>query len=435
MPQLLNTSDADFRAAYDALVNLRREGEVDVADAVRSIIADVRARGDDALFELTEKFDRFDLRGAGMAVPVADIQAAYDACEPSLRQALELAAARIRAYHEKQMPDDGLFTDDAGITLGHRWTPVDAVGLYVPGGLAAYPSSLLMNAVPAKVAGVPRIAMVVPTPDGVVNPVILAAAHIAGIDEIYRVGGAQAIAALAYGTQTIARVDQITGPGNAFVAEAKRQVFGQVGIDMIAGPSEILVVSDDKSDPSWIAADLLSQAEHDEIAQSILITTDAGFAESVIAAVEAHLEVLPRADIARKSWDEFGAVIVASDIDEACALIDPLAPEHIELAVDEPEGLLPKFKHAGSIFMGRHTPEAVGDYLAGPNHVLPTSRTARFASGLNVLDFLKRSSILNCGPDGLRQVGGAAVRLAQEEGLDAHALSVAIRLNMPWQRD
>lgn len=434
MPQILNTKQDDFAARFADLVALKREGVADLRDVVGDIIADVQARGDKALFELTAKFDRFDLAANGMAITSDALKAAYDECEPTLRDALEMAAARIRAYHEKQLPEDGMFTDDAGVTLGHRWTCVDAVGLYVPGGLAAYPSSLLMNAIPAKVAGVPRLAMVVPTPDDVVNPVILAAAYIAGVDEIYRIGGAQAIAALAYGTETIVRVDQIVGPGNAFVAEAKRQVFGQVGIDMIAGPSEILVVSDNKSDPSWIAADLLSQAEHDEVAQSILITTDADFADQVIAAVDAHLSVLPRADIARKSWTDYGAVIIADDLAQAASLIDPLAPEHIELAVDDPDAMLPLFKHAGSIFMGRHTPEAVGDYLAGPNHVLPTSRTARFASGLNVLDFMKRSSILNCGPDGLAQIGESAVRLAQEEGLGAHALSVAIRLNMPWQR-
>jgi histidinol dehydrogenase len=402
---------------------------VDVNDVVTGIIADIRARGDVALVELTNKFDRLSISVADLRIPDADLDAALDACEPATLEALRLAKSRIEAYHARQKPEDARFTDDAGVELGHRWTSVGAVGLYVPGGTANYPSSVLMNAVPAKVAGVKRIVMVVPTPDGVVNPLVLAAARIAGVDEVYRVGGAQAVAALAYGTDTIRPVDKIVGPGNAFVAAAKRQVFGTVGIDMIAGPSEILVVADGQNDPDWIAADLLSQAEHDESSQSILITDDADFATRVEQAVAAQLKLLPRETTATKSWADFGAVILVRTLDDAVPLVDRLAPEHLEIATDDPEAMAGKVSNAGAIFLGRYTPEAVGDYVAGSNHVLPTARSARFSSGLNVLDFMKRTSIVRCDAASLAKIGPAAVALAAAEGLDAHGRSISIRLN------
>ncbi|MCP5432428.1 MAG: histidinol dehydrogenase [Alphaproteobacteria bacterium] len=430
MPLVLKTSDRDFEERFAALLAMKRETDEDVALAVARIIADVRARGDAALVELTRRFDRIDLDAIGMPVAEDEIAAALRTLSVETRDALELAATRIRDYHARQKPQDERRTDLAGVTLGHRWTPVEAAGLYVPGGTAVYPSSVLMNAIPAKVAGVERLVMCVPTPDGVLNGALLAAARIAGVDAIYRVGGAQAIAALAYGTRTIAKVDVIAGPGNAYVAEAKRQVFGRVGIDMIAGPSEILVVADGTNDPGWIAADLLSQAEHDVSAQSLLITDDAAFAERVGRAVEAELTTLPRAEIARASWREHGAVILVSDLlAEAPALVDRIAPEHLEIATANPEELLALVRHAGAIFLGRWTPEAVGDYVGGPNHVLPTARSARFASGLSVLTFMKRTSILGCDADALGRIGPAAVRLAEEEGLSAHARSVAARLN------
>jgi histidinol dehydrogenase len=383
------------------------------------------------LLDYTRRFDRTALSAADLAIPPVEVDAAIAACAPETIAALETAARRIEDFHRRQTPDNVSYVDAVGVRLGYRWTPISAAGLYVPGGTAAYPSSVLMNAIPAKVAGVERLVMVVPAPDGRLNPLVLAAARLAGVDEIFRVGGAQAVAALAFGTATIRPVDKIVGPGNAYVAAAKRQVFGTVGIDLIAGPSEILVVADGDNDPTWIAADLLSQAEHDESAQAILITDDAGFAQAVMQAVEGHLRTLPRADIARRSWSSFGAVIVVTQLDEAVDLVDLIAPEHLELAVADPDGLADRVRNAGAIFLGRHTPEAVGDYVGGPNHVLPTARSARFSSGLGVLDFMKRTTLLGCDAQSLRQVGPAAVTLAQAEGLGAHALSVSLRLNLP----
>ena len=427
----LDARDADFEAAFAALLSGKREASVDVTDVVTKIIADIRARGDAALIEYTRRFDRLDgLTAGNLAIPGAELDRALGLCEAKTLNALKLAAARIRAYHTRQKPADERFTDAQGVELGHRWTPVGAVGLYVPGGTANYPSSVLMNAIPAKVAGVGRLVMVVPTPDGIVNPLVLAAARIAGVDEVYRVGGAQAVAALAFGTATIAAVDKIVGPGNAWVAEAKRQVFGTVGIDMIAGPSEILVLADGENDPEWIAADLLSQAEHDASAQSILITDDAEFATRVERAVERQLKLLPRETTAAKSWADFGAVITVGSLADAVPLVDRLAPEHLEIAVDDPEPLAAAVSNAGAIFLGRFTPEAIGDYVAGSNHVLPTARSARFSSGLNVLDFMKRTSIVRCDADALRAIGPAALALAEAEGLDAHGRSVSIRLNL-----
>ncbi|MEE2951766.1 MAG: histidinol dehydrogenase [Pseudomonadota bacterium] len=430
MPQRLTTADADFETRFEAFLAEKREAEPDVAGAVRSIIADVRARGDKAVIELTEKFDALSLTPQTLRVPAAEIEAAWAATPEQTREALQTAEARIRSHHARQLPKDDRYTDGLGVELGSRWTAVESVGLYVPGGTASYPSSVLMNAVPAKVAGVKRIAMVVPARAGELNPLVLAAAHLAGVDEIYRIGGAQAIAALAYGTETIAPVAKIVGPGNAYVAEAKRQVFGRVGIDMIAGPSEILVIADGGNDPDWIAADLLSQAEHDPSAQSILITDDADFAEAAEAAVERQLKQLPREATARASWETHGAVILVSSMTEAPAIADRIAAEHLELAVEEPEGLLAKISNAGAIFLGRHTPEVIGDYVGGSNHVLPTSRSARFSSGLSVLDFVKRTSILKLGPEQLKALAPAAMELARVEGLDAHGRSVGIRVNL-----
>lgn len=425
----LDAKDKGFEAAFRDLLGAKREASVDVNDVVTKIIADVRARGDAALVELTNKFDRVSLTAETLRIPDAQLDAALNQCDPATLDALKLAKSRIEAYHARQKPEDARFTDSAGVELGHRWTPVGAVGLYVPGGTANYPSSVLMNAVPAKVAGVKRVVMVVPTPDDKVNPLVLAAARLAGVDEVYRVGGAQAVAALAYGTATIAPVDKIVGPGNAFVAAAKRLVFGTVGIDMIAGPSEILVVADGDNDPDWIAADLLSQAEHDASSQSILITDDAAFADRVEEAVKRQLTQLPRETTATKSWADFGAVIVVAKLDDAVPLVDRLAPEHLEIALDDPEPMAAKISNAGAIFLGRYTPEAVGDYVAGSNHVLPTARSARFSSGLNVLDFMKRTSIVRCDAASLAAIGPAAVALAAAEGLEAHGRSVSIRLN------
>ncbi|HYZ49096.1 MAG TPA: histidinol dehydrogenase [Sphingomonas sp.] len=425
----LSASDPDFSARFDALVNARREADADVSRDVAAILARVRSEGDAALADYTSRFDRHDLDVSGWRIDPADCARALDALDPALRQALELAADRITAYHEQQRPADRDDVDAVGVRLGARWRPVEAAGLYVPGGRAAYPSSLLMNAIPAKVAGVTRLAMVTPTPDGAVNPLVLAAAALVGIDEIWRVGGAQAIAALAYGTRNILPVDVIVGPGNAWVAEAKRQLYGVVGIDMVAGPSEILVVADAANDPDWIAADLLSQAEHDPTSQSILFTDDSRFADAVAAAVERQLGKLATAQTARASWDANGAIILVARLLDAAPLIDRLAPEHLEIAVADPEPLFRAVRHAGSIFLGRHTPEAIGDYLGGPNHVLPTGRRARFASGLSVLDFMKRTSFLGCTPAALETLGPAAVALAEAEGLPAHARSVALRLS------
>jgi histidinol dehydrogenase len=429
MPHRLDRRDPGFEPAFATLLAAKREVQEDVARAVADIIADVRARGDGALVELTRRFDRLALEPADLRIGDDEIAAAAARCAPETLKALRQAAVRIEDYHRRQMPPDLDYRDEAGLRLGHRWTPLAAVGLYVPGGTAAYPSSVLMNALPAKVAGVGRVVMTVPAPDGVLNPLVLAAAELAGVHEIYRVGGAQAVAALAYGTATIAPVDKVVGPGNAYVAAAKRQVFGAVGIDMIAGPSEILVVADGANDPDWIAADLLSQAEHDEAAQSILVTDDRRFADAVAAAVDRQLATLPRAAVARASWSAHGAIIVVAGIEDAVALVDRVAPEHLELAVAEPDRLAARVRNAGAIFLGRYTPEAVGDYVAGPNHVLPTARSARYASGLGVYDFLKRSSIIACDAAALGAVAEAASTLARAEGLEAHARSIDIRLN------
>ena len=431
MPLRLDARDPGFEAAFKAFLGAKRETEADVNDVVSAILADVRARGDAAVLEYTRRFDRFELTADAMAITADEVDAARGQCSAETLSALATAAGRIRAFHEKQLPEDLDFTDAAGLRLGYRWQAVEAAGLYVPGGTAAYPSSVLMNAVPAKVAGVDRLVMVVPTPDGVLNPLVLAAAAIAGVDEIYRIGGAQAVGALAYGTETIRPVDKIVGPGNAYVAAAKRQVFGTVGIDMIAGPSEILVLADGMNDPGWISADLLSQAEHDTAAQAILITDDAAFADDVVAAVESHLKTLPRTGTASESWATYGAVITVPDLASAIPLVDRIAPEHLEIAAEGADALGRKVRNAGAIFMGRFVPEAIGDYIAGPNHVLPTARSARFSSGLGVLDFMKRTSLIECDADGLRAIGPEAIALARAEGLDAHALSIAIRLNEP----
>lgn len=429
MPQYLNTTDPDFENAFVALLGAKREESQDVDDVVTRIIADVRARGDAAVIELTSKFDRLDIDASGMQFSESEIDEACSAVSADERSALELAAERIKAYHARQMPEDARWEDTVGASLGWRWTAVTAAGLYVPGGLATYPSSVLMNAIPAKVAGVERLAMVVPTPDGAVNPLVLLAARLSGVDEIYRIGGAQAIAALAYGTATIAPVDKITGPGNAFVAAAKRRVFGKVGIDMIAGPSEILVIADKNNDPDWIALDMLSQAEHDESAQALLITDDAEFGSKVAQAIEARLQTLERRAIASASWRDFGAVITVNDLEEAVVLSDRIAPEHLELCVANAEELSAKIRHAGAIFIGSWTPEAIGDYVGGPNHVLPTARSARFSSGLSVMDFLKRTTLARMTPDALAAIGPAAETLAISESLEAHGLSVRARLD------
>jgi histidinol dehydrogenase len=426
----LDCSHHDFEARFAAFLATKREVSEDVAATVRGIIADVRNRGDEALIDYTLRFDKLDLRRTGIAITEAEIDAASGAVDPTTLAALKFAAERIERHHARQRPEDDLYEDAIGVGLGGRWSAIESVGLYVPGGTAAYPSSVLMNALPAKVAGVERIVMVVPAREGQLNPAVLAAARIAGVTELYRIGGAQAIAALAYGTETITPVAKITGPGNAYVAAAKREVFGTVGIDMIAGPSEVLVIADRNNDPEWIAADLLAQAEHDVAAQSILITDDAGFADAVEAAVERQLQALSRSSTAAQSWRDFGAVILVPGFEAAVPFANRIAAEHLELALDAADELLPKIGNAGAIFVGRHTPEVIGDYVAGSNHVLPTARSARFSSGLTVLDYMKRTSILRLGPDQLRELGPAAITLAKAEGLDAHARSVAIRLNL-----
>ncbi|WP_029002947.1 histidinol dehydrogenase [Azorhizobium doebereinerae] len=428
MPIRLDTQSPAFPAAFATFLDSKREAAADVAAAVADIIAAVRARGDDALVELSRTFDRVELEGR-IRVTEAEIDAALAEVPVETREALEFAKARIEAHHARQLPEDERYTDAAGVELGQRWTPVDAAGLYVPGGTAAYPSSVLMNAVPAKVAGVPRVAMVVPSPDGIIAPLVLAAARLAGVDEVYRVGGAQAVAALAYGTATIAPVDKIVGPGNAYVAAAKRQVFGKVGIDMIAGPSEVLILADGEANPAWIAADLLAQAEHDPAAQSILVTDSHALAEAVERAVEAQLVTLPRRDIASASWRDHGAIILVRDMSEAPLLVDRVAPEHLEIHSEHAERLASNIRHAGAIFIGAYTPEAIGDYVGGTNHVLPTARSARFSSGLGVYDFMKRTSILKCSAASLNIIGPAAVRLAAVERLDAHGRSILIRTN------
>jgi histidinol dehydrogenase len=429
MPIFLSTTDANFETGFTALLGMKREESVDVDVVVAEIIAQVRDQGDAAVIALTEKFDRLTLTAGTMRFSVAEIEAECAKVSAEDRAALELAAQRIQAYHARQMPQDAMWEEPSGAKLGWRWTPVTAAGLYVPGGLASYPSSVLMNAIPARVAGVGRLVICCPTPGGIVNPLVLLAAKLAGVDEIYRIGGAQAIAALAYGTKTIAAVDKITGPGNAFVAAAKRRVFGRVGIDMIAGPSEILVIADRDNDPDWIALDLLSQAEHDESAQSVLITDDADFGQAVANAVEKRLETLERRAIAGPSWRDNGAVIVVQDMEQAAALSNRMAPEHLELCVADPEALSHKITHAGAIFLGAWTPEAIGDYIGGPNHVLPTARSARFSSGLSVMDFVKRTTLAQMTPAALRAIGPAAERLARSESLEAHGLSVRARLD------
>jgi histidinol dehydrogenase len=429
MPIRLDTRSSDFEQRFTEFLGAKRETAQDVEAAVRTIIADVIARGDQALVDLTRKFDRADVTAQTLRISDREIDEAAAKCEPKALEALDFARARIESYHKRQLPKDERYTDALGVELGYRWTAVAAAGLYVPGGSAAYPSSVLMNAVPAKVAGVPRLVMVVPAPDGKLNPLVLAAAKLAGVDEVYRVGGAQAVAALAYGTASIKPVDKIVGPGNAYVAAAKRLVFGKVGIDMVAGPSEVLIVADGDANPEWIAADLLAQAEHDTAAQSILMTNSAALAEQVAAAVLAQLKTLPRADIARKSWDDFGAIILVGKLDDALPLIDQIAPEHLEIIAADADAYADKIRNTGAIFLGPHTPEAIGDYVAGSNHVLPTARSARFSSGLGVFDFMKRTSILKCGPEQLAALGPAAIALADAEGLGAHARSVAIRMN------
>ncbi len=430
MATTLRQSDADFERLFVSFLTTKREVSTDVEKTVRAIIDDVRKRGDSALVDYTLKFDRADLVTLGIAVKRSDLDQAYRDADPATVEMLRFARDRIRSYHERQMPKDDRYMDAIGVELGSRWTAIEAVGLYVPGGTASYPSSVLMNAVPAIVANVERIVIVVPTSSGAINPLVLVAADITGVSEIYRIGGAQAVAALAYGTDTIRPVAKIVGPGNAYVAAAKRQVFGTVGIDMIAGPSEMLVVADRDNDPEWIAADLLALVEHDTSAQSILITDDADFGKAVETAVERQIKLLPRGGIAAASWRDFGAIIQVNDFEAAMPLINRIAAEHLELAVADPEAMLPKVRNAGAIFIGRYTPEVIGDYVGGSNHVLPTARSARFSSGLSVLDFVKRSSILKLGPNQLRELAPAAIAFAKAEGLDAHARSVAIRLNM-----
>jgi histidinol dehydrogenase len=430
MPIRLDTRSPDFGARFTAFLGTKREAAQDVEAAVRAIVADVTARGDAALIELTNKFDRAALTPGTLRVGAPEIEAAMAQCDGKVLAALRLAHTRIEAYHRRQLPQDQRFVDSIGVELGYRWTPISAVGLYVPGGTAAYPSSVLMNAVPAKVAGVSRLVMVVPAPEGKLSPLVLAAASLAGVDEIYRVGGAQAVAALAYGTQTIAPVDKIVGPGNAYVAAAKRLVFGKVGIDMIAGPSEVLILADRTANPEWIAADLLAQAEHDTAAQSILIADDAALADAVVNAVAGQLKTLARAATAAASWDEFGAIMLVRNLTEALPLVDQIAPEHLEIMAEGADALADQVRNTGAIFIGAHTPEAIGDYVAGSNHVLPTARSARFSSGLGVLDFMKRTSILKCGAQQLAELGPAAITLGEAEGLGAHARSVALRLNL-----
>ncbi|HKD48988.1 MAG TPA: histidinol dehydrogenase [Rhizomicrobium sp.] len=429
MARRLNTKDKNFAADFEALLFAKRDVEEDVAVQVKRIIAEVRSEGDAALVALSNKFDRAGLTQATLKISAAEIEAGVARVPAAQKAAIETAAARIEAYHQRQLPEDADFTDKTGARLGWRWTPVDSAGLYVPGGTASYPSSVLMNAIPARVAGVGRIVMVTPASGGKINPLVLAAAQRAGISDIFRIGGAQAVAALAYGTESIQPVDKIVGPGNAWVAAAKREVFGQVGIDSIAGPSEILVIADAANDPEWVAADLLSQAEHDASSQSILITNDAAYADSVTDAAERALAVLPRREIAARSWNDYGGVIVVENWDEAARLADRFAPEHLEIATADPNALLAKVRHAGAIFLGRHTPEAMGDYIAGPNHVLPTSRSARFSSGLSVLDFVKRTTILELNAAAISELGPEAIALAEAEGLEAHARSISVRLN------
>lgn len=435
MPVILNTIDADFGARFDVMLSAKRENSGDVNAVVAGIIADIRARGDAVLCELTAKFDRLELAPDQLRFTPDEIAGYVAKVSPEDKAALSLAAERIRAYHARQMPEDTSWTDPEGAELGWRWTPVSAAGMYVPGGQASYPSSVLMNAVPARVANVGRLVVCVPTPGGQVNPMVLLATQLAGVDEVYRIGGAQAVAAMAYGTQTVAPVDKITGPGNAYVAAAKRQVFGHVGIDMIAGPSEVLIIAEGDQNPDWLALDLLAQAEHDADAQSVLMTPDRDLVRSVMDAVDRILPTLARVEIAAASWRDYGAIIITRDLDEAAALSNRMAPEHLELCVNDPDALAAKCIHAGAIFLGAHTPEAVGDYVSGPNHVLPTARSARFSSGLSVMDFLKRTTIARLTPGALATIGPAAVRLAASEGLQAHGASVTARLALLNERN
>jgi len=431
MPIRLDYRQSDFRERFSELLVMKREVSAEVDASARAIVDDVKTRGDAALIEATKKYDRLDVKADGLRIADSEIDAAVKSCDRATLDALTFARDRIETFHKRQMPKDERFTDAQGVELGWRWSAIEAVGLYVPGGTAAYPSSVLMNAIPAKVAGVGRVVMVVPSPDGKLNPLVLAAAKLGGVSEIYRVGGAQAVAALAYGTATIAPVAKIVGPGNAYVAAAKRIVFGKVGIDMIAGPSEVLVIADKTANADWIAADLLAQAEHDVSAQSILIADDETLAKDVERAVETQLTTLPRRKIARASWNDFGAVILVKSLDASVELANAIAAEHLEIITANPESISAKIVNAGAIFLGGHTPEAIGDYVGGSNHVLPTARSARFSSGLGVLDFMKRTSILKCGPDQLRALGPAAIALGKAEGLDAHARSVSLRLNLP----
>jgi histidinol dehydrogenase len=430
MVQRLDAREASFPKAFAALLSAKREVSEDVDQAVRAIIDEVMVRGDEALIDFTLRFDGLALQPETLRISDAEIDAARAECPKEALEALALAKERIETYHRTQRPQDSMSTDSVGVTLGWRWTAIESVGLYVPGGRASYPSSVLMNAVPAKVAGVPRVVMVVPTPKGETNPLVLAAARLAGVDEVYRVGGAQAVAALAYGTESLNPVAKIVGPGNAYVAAAKRRVFGQVGIDMIAGPSEVLILADAQGNPDWIAADLLAQAEHDPVSQSILITDSLALADAVEKAVERQLETLPKAEIAGASWRDYGAIILIDRLENAIPLVDRLAPEHLEIETENAEELAAKVRNAGAIFLGSHTPEAIGDYVGGPNHVLPTARSARFSSGLSVLDFMKRTSILKCDAGALRALGPVAIALGRSEGLEGHARSVAIRLNL-----
>ncbi len=429
MAQFLSSTDRDFEERFERLLTTKREDDVDVNQDVAAIIADVRTNGDEAVIRYTKKWDRLELKSGGFAFTKDEIDAACATVPEADRAALELAAERIRAYHERQLPDDARWTDESGAELGWRWTAVASAGLYVPGGLASYPSSVLMNAIPAKVAGVENLVICAPTPDGQVNPLVLLAARICGVETVYRIGGAQAVAALAYGTETVSKVDKITGPGNAFVASAKRQVFGTVGIDMIAGPSEVLIIADRHNDPDWIALDLMAQAEHDASAQSILVTDDAEFGRKVDEAVKERLKTLQRASIAGTSWADFGAVITVQNWDEAISVSDRLAPEHLQICTENANQLAESVRHAGAVFIGAHTPEAIGDYVGGPNHVLPTSRSARFSSGLSVLDFMKRTTLSRMTPGALAKIGPSAAHLAYSEDLEAHALSILSRLS------
>ena len=430
MPLWLDSKSSNFTVTFSKLLSKKREFDQNIEKEVSTIIEKIQNYGDAALIEYTQKFDHLNLSPKTILVSEEEIDEGFNACDQKTLKALDFAHKRITKFHQQQIPENLTYVDDAGLTLGYQWNPVDAAGLYVPGGTAAYPSSVLMNAIPAQVAGVRRLVIVTPSPQGKLNPLVMAAIKLLGVKEVYRIGGAQAVAALAFGTETISPVDKIVGPGNTYVASAKKQVFGKVGIDVIAGPSEILIIADGANEPSWIAMDLLAQAEHDTLAQAILITDDSNFADHVANGIDAHLQSLPRASIAERSWVDHGAVIIVDNLEEAAMLANQIAPEHLEIATEYPEKLVPHIKNAGAIFLGRYSPEAIGDYVAGPNHVLPTSGSAKFSSGLSTLDFMKRTSLISCGIDGLRNIGPSAMSLAQAEGLDAHARSISIRLNL-----